>query len=114
MKNSLESLSKIFVEDGVDHRVEGRIAVPEPKCEREAPALNAARRQRTVLADGADGADAVEKEEGEPARDEAAHDQAQDQRGPTLLLPCNSFLLHHGVLFNRRLRVLVRLEQRQR
>jgi hypothetical protein len=38
-EDSLESLPEVLVEDGVDDRVQRWVAVPEPKCKREAPAL---------------------------------------------------------------------------
>ena len=46
--------------------------------------------------------DAVEEEEGEPAGDEAAHDEAQDERRPPLLLPRHALPLTLALLRRRR------------
>ena len=114
-ENPLESLPEVLVEDGVDDRVQRRVAVAEPERERESPALHAAGRQWAVFADRADRADAVEEEEGEPASDEAAHDEAEDEGGASLLLPRYPLLLLLRVLLDRRLpAVRVRQQQRQR
>ena len=45
--------------------------------------------------------DAVEEEEGEPAGDEAAHDEAQDERRPPLLLPRHALPLTLALLRRR-------------
>ena len=102
-ENPLESLPEVLVEDGVDDRVERRVAVAEPEGEGEAPALHATRRQRAVFADRADGADAVEEEEGEPAGDEAAHDEAEDEGRAPLFLPRYPLLLLLRIFLDRRL-----------
>jgi len=108
-------LPEVLVEDGVDDRVQRRVAVAQPEGEGESPALDAARRQRAVFADRADGADAVEEEEREPAGDEAAHDEAEDEGRAPLLLPRDPLLLLLGVLLDRRFPgIRVGQQQRQR
>lgn len=54
-KDSLKCSSKVLVENCVDNRVQGRVAVAKPEGEREAPCLNAARGIWVLLTQRADG-----------------------------------------------------------
>lgn len=96
-----EVLVEHSVDDGVEHGV--HVAKPEGDGER-------------LVRDGAPRAERsedIEREEGQPARNEGAHDEAQDERGPLLLLARQAPLLplwvplggprrlhhfHHGLL----------------
>lgn len=77
--------SEIFVEYGVDRWIQGRVHVAQPKC-------NVERRLGNV-AFGAHRRQNVQEEERQPARDEAAHDQAEDERGAFLLFAGDAPLL---------------------
>jgi len=71
-------------ESGKALTIESRVHVSEPKGDGEPPGGDTARTE---------GVKDVEEEEWEPTEDEAAHDQAQDQRRTLLLLPGNTTLL---------------------
>ena len=58
----------------------------------------------TFLSNGWDQPDAVEEEEWEPAGDEAAHDEAEDERRPPLLLARHALPLPLALLRRRRRR----------
>lgn len=80
-----EGAAKVLVEDGVNEWVEGRVHVSEPERDHE-------RLDRYVDVWEERFRD-VQDEEWEPARDEAAHYEAQYQGGSFLLLPRQSPLL---------------------
>lgn len=71
--------TKVLVEDGVDGWIESGVHVAEPKCDRKEGVWNLARRTRRH--------ENVKEEERQPARNKAAHDQTEDQRGTFLLFP---------------------------
>jgi len=72
-----EGLSKVFVEDGVDDRVERGVAVADPEEKREERPGDDARLR-------AHGLQGVGEEEREPAHHEDADDHRQDEREPLL------------------------------
>jgi len=64
----LEGDPELVGEQGIDHRIDGRVAVAQPEEHREDRGLDA------VLAEGPY---QIHGEEGQPADDEAAHDDGQ-------------------------------------
>lgn len=81
--------TKVLVEDGVDGWIESRVHVAEPECDRKERVGNLAR--RTCRHEN------VKEEERQPARDKAAHDETEDQRGTFLLFPRYPTLLFLGI-----------------
>jgi hypothetical protein len=81
-----ERPAEVLVEDGVDDGIEGRVHVPQPEGRREGDARNVT-----------DQSQDVHEEEGQPAGDEGAHDQTEDQGGSLLLLPGDPPLLALGI-----------------
>lgn len=80
---------KVLVENRIDGRIEGGVHVAEPECNRERNVRYVAHRAR--------GLRNVQDEERQPARNETAHDQAEDQRGALLLLARNATFLLFGI-----------------
>lgn len=66
-----EGASEVLVEDGIDGRIERRVHVAKPEGDGE-------RRFRYVAMAATCRHQDVQEEEGQPAGDEAAHDQAQN------------------------------------
>lgn len=77
--------SEIFVEYRIDRWIQCRIHIAQPKCNVECRFGN--------VAFGAHRRQYVQKEERQPARNEAAHDQAQDERGAFLFFAGDASLL---------------------
>ena len=69
-ENALEALAEVGVEDGVDEGVEGRVDVAEQGERLEEAGVGAE----------APGLQQVDAEEGQPADDDAAHDDAEGAR----------------------------------
>lgn len=82
-----EGLAELAVEVGVDERVECRVEVAHPEDRVD----HHRRRVRARLA--AQVRDVVPQEEGQPAQDERAHDDAQGARRLVLGLPARVVLL---------------------
>ena len=88
-EESIEDLSKLGVEDGVDDRIEGAVDVAEPDEARQHQRVDATERRRAtvrlvvadVLAD-ADRVDDVDREERQPA--EQKHGYTRDHISPVL------------------------------
>lgn len=84
---------EVLVEHGVDDGVEHRVHVAQPEGDGEGLLRD--------VAEGAEGREDVEQEEGQPARNERAHDEPQDERGPLLLLARQPPLLPLRVALDR-------------
>ena len=84
-----EGASEVVVEDGVDDRVERRVAVagPEHDCEDE-----------VWDGEAEEGGEEVGAEEGQPARHERQHDDAQHKRGASFTRARNLALVSLGLV----------------
>ncbi|MPC55756.1 hypothetical protein E2C01_049700 [Portunus trituberculatus] len=76
-QDSSEGSAEVHVKDGVDDRVERRVDVAEPHNEVDHLVVG-------IWARGAKGLDHVHEEEGQPADNERAHDDAQRPGGAAL------------------------------
>jgi len=92
-----EGAAEVLVEYGVYERIQRRIHVAEPESDHEG--------LRGYLKLGEEGLDDVKDKEGQPASDEAAHYEAQDQGCAFLLLSRQSPLLSLRIARLRRLGV---------
>lgn len=77
--------AKVLIEDCVDDRIEGGIHVSEPEGNGETPRSHVARRTQRLQD--------VQEEKGQPAENEGAHDQAENQCRSLLLFSRDSPLL---------------------
>lgn len=66
-QDASEGPSEVLVEDGIDGRIEGRIHIAQPKC-------NGKRRLRNIAMTTTGWHQNIQKEEWQPAGNEAAHD----------------------------------------
>lgn len=87
--DSAKGATKVFVEYGVDDGIEGRVHVTEPKGQ--------GKRHLGYLEIWEYGLNDVEKEERQPAGDEATHDEAQNEGGALLLFSRNAPALALGI-----------------
>lgn len=76
-EDTLEGVSEVAIEDSVDDRVHGRVAVTSPEEHGEHLVGN------FEVEEGSNG---VCDEEGKPAEDEGQHDNAKDDCGTPLTL----------------------------
>lgn len=97
-----ERAPKVLVENRVDRRIQCRVHVPEPKGYREGHIRYVTCRTRRLRD--------VQYEERQPARNETAHNQAQNQGGAFLLLARNATLLLFGITRFHRFRRQHRLQ----
>ena len=80
--------AELAVEDGVDERVQRRVAIAEPEDDGKQAVWNVEVEEQS---------ERVDEEERKPASDERCHDDAEDQRSATFAsagqLPLGSLLL---------------------
>lgn len=97
--DSAKGATEVFIEDSIDDGIESRVHVAEPECEGERHLRNLEIREY--------GLNNVEKEEWQPASNEAAHDEAQNECGTLFLLSRNAPALALGIAgFGGRRRLL--------
>lgn len=88
-QNAPERAPKVFIEDGVNCRIQCRVHVPQPEGYREGHVRYVTARTRRLRD--------VQYEERQPTRYETAHNQTQNQCGTLLFLARNATLFLFGI-----------------